>query len=162
MRKLAVFAGAFSLGTFLAQYLLWPERLLPGALVFLGLGWASFLLPWELRRRSVVACAALALALGWNWLYLRQVQRPMEALAVTEDTAVMTLCGYAEETDYGARVFVKLDGYSFGKAVFYGDSSLLELEPGQTAAGAVRFQSAAKIRDTDVTSFTSRGVFLLA
>ncbi len=162
MRKLAVFAGAFSLGTFLAQYLLWPERLLPGALVFLGLGWASFLLPWELRRRSVVACAALALALGWNWLYLRQVQRPMEALAVTEDTAVMTLCGYAEETDYGARVFVKLDGYSFGKAVFYGDSSLLELEPGQTAAGAVRFQSAAKIRDTDVTSFTSKGVFLLA
>ena len=96
MRKLAVFAGAFSLGTFLAQYLLGPERLLPGALVFLGLGWTSFLLPWELRRRSVVACAALALALGWNWLYLRQVQRPMEALAGTEDTAVMTLCGYAE------------------------------------------------------------------
>ena len=31
MRKLAVFAGAFSLGTFLTQYLLWPERLLPGA-----------------------------------------------------------------------------------------------------------------------------------
>ena len=62
MRRLAVFAGAFSAGIFLAQYLLRPEWLLPGALVCLGLGWASFLLPWEIRRRSVAACAALALA----------------------------------------------------------------------------------------------------
>ncbi|MCI9648099.1 DNA internalization-related competence protein ComEC/Rec2 [Oscillibacter sp.] len=162
MRRLAVFAGAFSAGIFLAQYLLRPEWLLPGALVCLGLGWASFLLPWEIRRRSVAACAALALALGWNWLYIRQVQRPLEALAGTEGPAVMTLCGYGEETDYGARAVVKLEGYSFGKAVFYGDASLLELEPGQTLSGTVRFQSAAKIRDTDVTSFTSKGVFLLA
>ena len=162
MRRLAVFAGAFSAGIFLAQYLLLPEWLLPGALVCLGLGWASFLLPWEIRRRSVAACAALALALGWNWLYIRQVQRPLEALAGTEGPAVMTLCGYGEETDYGARAVVKLEGYSFGKAVFYGDASLLELEPGQTLSGTVRFQSAAKIRDTDVTSFTSKGVFLLA
>ena len=138
MRRLAVFAGAFSAGIFLAQYLLLPEWLLPGALVCLGLGWASFLLPWEIRRRSVAACAALALALGWNWLYIRQVQRPLEALAGTEGPAVMTLCGYGEETDYGARAVVKLEGYSFGKAVFYGDASLLELEPGQTLSGTVR------------------------
>lgn len=161
MRRLAVFAGAFSLGVFLAQYLLRPEWLLPAALVLLALGRASFLLPWELRRRSVTACAALALALGWNWLYLRQVQRPMEALAGTEGTAVMTLLDYAGETDYGARASVKLEGFPLGKAVYYGDVSLLELEPGQTVTGAVRFQSAARVRDTDVTSFTSKGVFLL-
>nr|WP_326125535.1 DNA internalization-related competence protein ComEC/Rec2 [uncultured Oscillibacter sp.] len=161
MRRLAVFAGAFSLGVFLAQYLLRPEWLLPAALGALALGWASFLLPWELRRRSAAACAALALALGWNWLYLRQVQRPMEALAGTEGTAVMTLLDYAEETDYGARTSVKLEGFPLGKAVYYGDVSLLELEPGQTVTGAVRFQSAARVRDTDVTSFTSKGAFLL-
>ena len=83
MRKLAVYAGAFSLGIFLAQYLLPPDWLLPGALVCLGLGWAAFLLPWEVRRRCVAACAALALALGWNWLYVLAVQAPMEALAET-------------------------------------------------------------------------------
>lgn len=162
MRKLAVFAGAFSLGIFLAQYLLRPEWQLTAALAFLALGWASFLLPWELRRRSVAACAALALALGWNWLYIRQVQRPLEALAGTEGVAIMTLLDYADSTDYGARVTVRLEGFPHGKALLYGDESLLELEPGQTVSGAVRFQSAAKIRDTDVTSFTSKGVFLLA
>lgn len=162
MRKLAVFAGAFSLGAFLAQYLLRPEWVLPAALVFLGLGWASFLLPWEVRRRSAAAFAALALALGWSWLYVRQVQRPLESLAGTEGAAVMTLWDYAEKTDYGARASVKLEGFPLGKAVFYGDASLLELEPGQAVAGAARFQSAAKIRDTDITAFTSKGIFLLA
>lgn len=161
MRKLAIFSGAFSGGIFLAQYLLPEGWLLPGVLVFLVLGWTSFLLPWEVRRRSVVACAALALALGWNWLYLRQVQKPLEALAGTEGTAVMTLCGYPEAADYGARATVKLNDFSHGKAVFYGDLSLLELEPGQTVVSEVRFQSAARVRDTDVTSFTSKGVFLL-
>lgn len=162
MRKLALFAGAFALGIFLAQYLLRPEWQLFAALAALGLGWASFLLPWELRRRSVVVCAALALALGWNWLYIRQVQKPLEALAGTEGAAVMTLLDYADSTDYGARVQVKLAGFPHGKVMLYGDVSLLEVEPGQTVSGAVRFQSAARIRDTDVTSFTSKGVFLLA
>lgn len=162
MRRLAVFAGAFSLGIFLAQYLLRPEWQLIAALAFLALGWASFALPWDLHRRSVVVCAALALALGWNWLYIRQVQRPMEALAGTEGTAVMTLLDYAEETDYGARAAVKLAGFPHGKVMLYGGAPLLELEPGETVSGAVRFRSAARVRDTDVTSFTSKGVFLLA
>ena len=39
---------------------------------------------------------------------------------------------------------------------------MLELEPGQTVSAVARFQSAGRIRDTDVTSFTSKGVFLLA
>ena len=49
-----------------------------------------------------------------------------------------------------------------GKAVYYGDEALLELRPGQRLSGDVHFQSAARIREDDVTSFTSRGVFLLA
>lgn len=162
MRRLAVFTGAFSLGIFLAQYLLRPEWLLPGALLCLCLGGAAFWLPWEVRRRGVVIGAALALALGWDWLYLRQAVGPAEALAGTEGPAEMTLCGYARETDYGARVTVRLEGLPVGKAVFYGDDSLLELEPGQTVTAGVRFRSAGRIRDTDVTTFTSKGVFLLA
>ena len=162
MRKLAAFTGAFSLGIFLAQYLLRPEWLLPGALLCLCLGGAAFWLPWETRRRCVVIGAALALALGWDWLYLRQVSGPADALVGTEGPAEMTLCGYARKTDYGASVTVELEGLPVGKAVFYGDDSLLELEPGQTVTAGVRFQSAGRIRDTDVTTFTSKGVFLLA
>lgn len=162
MRKLAIFSASFSLGIFLAQYLLPDGCLLVLAAVCLGLGWASLLLPWELRRRGVVIFAALALGFGWNWLYARQVRRPMEALAGTEGRAVMTLCGYPERTDYGARAVVRIEGFPVGKAMLYGDISLLEAGPGQTVAAAARFESAGKIRDTDITGFTSKGIFLLA
>lgn len=162
MRRLALFAAGFSLGAFLAQYLLPAGWLLPGALLCLGGGWACFLLPWEIRRRGVVLCAALALGLGWSWLYAQQVQGPMEALAGTEGTAVMTLCDYPEAARYGARAPVELEGVSGGRAMFYGDYALLDLAPGQTVSTRARFESAARIRDTDVTSFTSKGIFLLA
>ena len=54
MRRLAVFAGGFSLGVFLAQYLLgdgWP---LLGGGIALALGLASTGLPGMWRRRAVV------------------------------------------------------------------------------------------------------------
>lgn len=162
MRRLAVFAGSFSLGVFLAQYLLPHHWLLPAAVVCLSGGWLCFALPWPARRRGVVICAALALGLGWNWLYVRQVQRPMEALAGARRAETFVLCDYAEATDYGARATVKLDSFSHGKAVLYGDTALLALTPGQSVFVSARFESASRIRDTDITSFTSKGVFLLA
>lgn len=162
MRKLAIFAGSFSLGIFLAQYLLPTDWLLPAAVLCLGLGCGALLLPWEWRRRGVVIGAALALALGYDWLYTRQVQRPMEALVDQERPMTMALCDYAVPTSYGAKATVKLAGLPFGKAVYYGGEELLDLRPGQTVTDLVRFQSASKIRDDDVTTFTSKGVFLLA
>ena len=81
MRKLAVFALAFAAGIFLAQYALPGDWLLPAAFVCLGGACLSLLLPWRLRRRVLPAGVALALALGYNWLYIRQVQQPLEALA---------------------------------------------------------------------------------
>lgn len=162
MRRLSIFAGAFSAGIFLAQYLLPSGWLLPGAFVCLSLGFGALLLPWEQRRRGVVIGAALALALGYDWLYVRQVQGPMEALAGTDREVTMTLCGYAIPTSYGAKATVKLDCLPNGRAVYYGGEELLDLRPGQTVADLVSFQSAARIQDDDVTSFTSKGVFLLA
>lgn len=161
MRKLAWFAGAFSLGIFLSQYLLPGGWLLPGALVCLGLGCLSLLLPYEWRRRGVVAGAALALALGYNWLYVHQVQQPMEALADTDARVTMTFCDYAVSTDYGAKVTVRIGGLP-GKVVYYGDETLLVCSPGQTVTDDVHFMSASCIRDDDVTAFTSKGIFLLA
>ena len=81
MRRLAAFAGGFSLGVFLAQYLLRGGWILAGAGLALALGFLSKLLPWEWRRRGVILCAALALGLGWSWLYARQVQRPAQEMA---------------------------------------------------------------------------------
>ena len=165
MRRLAVFAGGFSLGVLLYMY---PLRFLPwegvplaGAGIALALGFLALALPWKWRRRGVVLCSALALGLGWSWLYARQVQRPAEALAGETETATATLCGYAAESGFGARVTVRLEGVS-GKAVLYGGEELLELEPGQTVAGEMRFGNAARIRDEDISTFTSKGVFLLA
>jgi len=161
MRRLAVFAGGFSLGVFLAQYLLRGGWTLAGALAGLGLGLLSLALPWKWRRRGVAFCAALALGLGWSWLCARQVQRPAQALAGRTEAVTATLCGYASESDFGARVTVRLEGVP-GKAVLYGGRELLELEPGQTAACQASLKDAARVRDEDITTFTSKGVFLLA
>lgn len=161
MRRLAVFAGGCSLGVFLAQYLLRDGWILLGAGLALGLGFLSVLLPWEWRRRGVILCAALSLGLGWSWLYARQVQRPAQALAGQRSDFSATLCGYASETDFGARAEVRLEGVP-GKVVLYAGRELLELVPGQTVSGQARFSDAARIRDEDITAFTSKGVFLLA
>lgn len=161
MRRLAVFAGGFSLGVFLAQYLLRDGWILAGAGLALVLGFLSTRLPREWRRRGVILCAALALGLGWSWLYARQVQRPAQALAGREEGFAATLCGYASETDFGARAEIRLEGVP-GRAALYAGRELLDLVPGQTVSGRARFRDAARIRDEDVTTFTSKGVFLLA
>lgn len=161
MRKLAIFGAAFSVGVALAQYLLRTEWILPAALGCLLCGLAALCLPAAAAKRGALIGVGLSLALGYHCLYARQVQAPMEALSGTEGNAVMTLQDYATATDYGAKVTVKVKGLP-AKAVYYGSELLLELEPGQCVAADVRYQSAARIRDDDVTTFTSRGVFLLA
>lgn len=160
MRTLATFASSFAAGIFLAQSLLPPSWLPLCAAVCFVLACGG-LLSGRHGRRVVLVGVGLCLALGYDWLYIRQVQRPAEALADTCQTAEMTLCDYALPTDYGARVTVRLAGLP-GKAVYYGDETLLDLAPGQTVETTVYFQSAGRIQDTDVTTFTSKGVFLLA
>lgn len=162
MRRLALFTGGFALGVFLAQYLLAWDVLLFCALLALILAAAGRVL---LRRdpgtRAVLCALGLALGLGWNWLYVRQVQLPMEALAGAEVRTAMTVLDYPEPAAYGVRITAAPEGLP-GKVVLYGDSALADLRPGQTLRGLVRFSSAARIREDDLRSFTSRGVFLLA
>ena len=161
MRVLATFTGSFALGIFLAQYLVPAEWLLPfGAAAFV-LAFGRLFLRNDWGRRVLLVGVGLALAFGYNWLYIRQVQRPMEALAGTDREVMMTLCDYAVPANCGAKATVRLEGLP-GKVVYYGTADLLELEPGQTVTDLVHLQSAARIRDDDVTGFTSKGVFLLA
>lgn len=162
MRILATFAFSFAAGIFLFCYLLPLQSLLPTASVFLFLGWISLLIPKQrLKKRMVLLCAGLVFGLGWGWFYARQVQAPMEELAGTEQPLQMYTCDYAVPTDYGARVTVKLNSFICGKAVYYGDESLLALKPGQSIQDFVQIKSASRIHDEDVTTFTSKGVFLL-
>ena len=85
VRRLAWYAGGFSGGVYLAQYLLTGPWLLWAGLMSLALGALTLFLPLDgsagvVRRRSVILCAALAAGLGWSWLYVRQAQRPAEEL----------------------------------------------------------------------------------
>ena len=162
MRRLAWFAGAFSLGIFLAQYLLAAAWLLPGAWAFLALAVVLRLtVAGNGGRRLLLGGVGIALALGWNWLWLRQVQAPMALLADREAQLTMTLQDYAVPTAYGAKVTVRAEGLP-GKLVYYGGEDLLEHRPGETVTDIVALRSAQRIRDDDVTVFTSKGVFLLA
>ena len=162
MRKLATFAAAFALGIFGAQYVLPSSMQLPLSGIFAALWMLAWLIPNEKRLRLLLVCAGLALALGYHQLYTRLVQEPMAALAGSEQTVTMTLCDYPRETTWGAKATVQIEGFSRGKAVYYGDWDLLTLTPGQTVTDRVSFQNAARIRDDDITSFTSKGIFLLA
>ena len=165
MRRLALLGGGFSLGIFLAQYLLPPALWLPGAGLCLTLtALAAFLLrKTDLpRRRALLLGCALAAGLGYNALYTQLVLSPAELLADTEREAVtMTLCECPEATSYGAQVTVRLDGLTPGKAVYYGSEALLGLEPGNTVTCDVSFGSARTVRGEEIRSFTSKGVFLL-
>jgi competence protein ComEC len=163
MRKLADAAFAFCAGVFLAQYLLTPGRpaLLAAACAALA-GLAGLFLWGRARLRVFLLAGGAALGLAYSALWAAAVQAPAQALAGTErPDAVLTLCGYPAATDYGAKVPVRLEGLT-ARAMYYGDESLLELTPGCTVTDSVYFTSAAKIRDSDVTVFTSRGIFLLA
>lgn len=161
MRRLAIFAGSFSLGIFLAQYLLPQSWLLPCGVLAFGAACGRWFLRDDRGRRLLLAGVGLALGLGWNWLFLRQVQGPMEALAGRDLTAVMTVLEYPETTKTGLRVTIRMEGLS-GKAALYGDESLEPLQPGQTVQGVVRLRSAARIREDEIRNFTAQGVFLLA
>ncbi|BAK99646.1 hypothetical protein OBV_24480 [Oscillibacter valericigenes Sjm18-20] len=165
MRKLATWALAFAAGVFLAQYLLPDGWLLPAAAAALGLGVSALLLREPARYRAVLICTALSVALGYDWAFALFVQFPAEALAESNLTGVtMVLQDYPTATDYGAKVTVRPEIADLRgvRAVYYGDAALLELTPGCTVTDDVHLKSAAKIQDDEVTTFTSRGVFLLA
>ena len=162
MRRLANFCFAFAGGVFVAQYGLLPHWLLPYAAVgcaVMGALWAwSF--HGDNRRRAAIIGIALALALCWNWAYIRLVQSPFEAMVGTQQVLTMEVADYPSAADYGSRIEVRIPGM-YGKAVYYGDAALLGLEPGMRLTANVYVNSAATIHDTEVTTHTSRGVFAL-
>ena len=163
MRTLATFCFAFAAGIFAAQYALPFAWLLPLAAVF-GVLFAVCLLVLrgKARRRFALITAALALSLVYNAAYVTLVQKPNQALAGNMETLTLEICDYAVPTDYGAKVEVKiLDRGLHGNAFYYDKENLLTVKPGQRLTVSVYCNDAATVRETDITTFTSKGDFLL-
>ena len=163
MRTLATFCFAFAAGIFAAQYALPFARLLPLAALFGALFAVCLLvLRGKARRRFALITAALALSLVYNAAYVSLVQKPNQALAGSMETLELEVCDYAVPTDYGAKVEVKiLDRGLRGNAVYYGKENLLTVRTGQRLTVSVYCNDAATVRETDITTFTSKGDFLL-
>ena len=164
MRILATFCFAFAAGIFAAQYVLPSAWLMPLAALF-GVLFALCLLILrgsKARRRFALITAALALSLVYNTAYVSLVQKPHQALAGSMETLTLEVCDYAVPTDYGAKVEVRiLDRGLYGNAVYYGKENLLTVRPGQQLSVNVYCNDAATVRETDITTFTAKGDFLL-
>ena len=163
MRILATVALSFAAGIFLVSFLTHSWWMLYFAVV-LALAGGIFLL---LRRgkklflRLALMAFSLAFSVAFFTVYAQLVQQPVLDNCEQELPFSATVCDYPAESQYGAKVTVKLDGYRHAKAVYYGDETVLNLVPGNTISGIAKWNDAANIRETELTVFTSRGVYAL-
>ena len=160
MRTLATVAFSFAAAVLTAALL--PQRgwYLPAAGVLVLL-FAAFLLlrkRWRQGKRAALMAASAAAALVWFFGYQQLVQQPVLDRCGSELPFTGVACSYPTESDYGARVTLRIDGSPFRKAVLYGDETLLTLQPGNTVSGIAQWNDAAQIRETRLTTFTSRGI----
>lgn len=162
MRRLATFCFAFAAGVFAAEYLLprWLWLCAAAGCAVLGALWAlSF--RGSRRRRAALVGAGLAAALCWDWCYVQAVRLPWERMAGSVTGVVMEAADYPSATEYGCRVEVRLPESGLrGRAVYYGDAGLLDLEPGERLTAPV-YWNAVRRGDTALTTFPSRGQYAL-
>ncbi len=170
MRTLATFCAAFAAGAALWQYVL-PSAL--WTLVLAGAcGAAALFLAcsgWRRRygqraERAILCALGLSLALGYSTLYARLTKTPNDALIGMQSSVQAELLGYAEETSRGAKVTVKILNRGLpGRAIYYGDAELLDLEPGERVTAEVLYNSATDPtgKGLHLRNFTAKGVYLL-
>ncbi len=158
-RPLLTFALPFGLGVFAGQYFLPHERQLLAAAAILLPGIAATWAVRAKRAHTLVITLGITLGILWMWCYCTWFLVPKEQLCGTEMTATLELADYPEQREYGARCLVRVEGIS-GRAMYYGDESLLALAPGDTLRGDVRFYSAVQVGGRESTYYTSRGIFL--
>ena len=169
MRVLAIFCAAFAFGTALAQYLLsarWALILCgvfaSAALIMGFCGCAVKCGAWA--KRAFLCALGLCFALGYNTLYAHFIKAPNDALLGTQDTVEVELLGYAEETSHGAKVTVKILNRGLpGRAIYYGDADLMDLEPGAHVTAEALFNSATDPtgKGLHLRNFTAKGVYIL-
>lgn len=169
MRVLLTFCAAFALGICCAQYFLPDTWALIFAAVFalaaLVMGLCGFRSKrGEWGKRAFLCALGLAMALFYNTAYTQLIKAPNDALLGTQERVTVELLGYAEQTNYGAKVTARIvDRDLPGKVIYYGDSSLLALEPGQRVTAEALFNSATDPtgKGLSLRNFTAKGVYLL-
>lgn len=162
MRTLATIAFSFAFGIFLAVYLPWDGWQLWTAIAFLLLDVIALAVLRKdklLRKRVVVVLCAFSLSLAYFVGYRQLIVQPMTQQCGEEAPYSGVVTDYPVATNTGAKVTVRLA--PFVKAVYYGDEELLPLEPGQRISGTARWLDAGHIHDSNVTTFTSKGVYVL-
>lgn len=169
MRVLAIFCAAFAAGVALSQYLP-PTR---WALILCGVFLASAFIMGlcgcankrgDWAKRVFLCALGLAFAFGYNTLYAHFIKAPNDALLGTQDTVEAELLGYAEETNHGAKVTVKILNRGLpGRAIYYGDAELMDLEPGAHVTAEALFNSATDPtgKGLHLRNFTAKGVYIL-
>lgn len=165
MRVLAYFCAAFTAGCALSEYVLPVEWRLVAACLFLLLAAVEAYRKKGRADKHAMLCAiGAATAVFYAAAYDQLICAPNEALIGTTERTVMELCDYASETTYGAKATVRILGRGLhGRAVYYGDASLLALEPGAHVTDEVYYNSAVDPGNTGVTlrSFHAKGAYLL-
>lgn len=163
MRWMAIFCFAVSGAVFALQYG-------PGWTVLFLMVLAAAVAVGALFQRKARRLAALVLAMGiafgscYTALYTVLFVQPAERLAGTEETVTLTLCAYPVAHTYGAKVMAEMDvgGICPVKVQFYGDGTLLDCKPGDRVTTEVSLRSASLIHDEKITTFTAKGMHLLA
>ncbi|MBU5627313.1 DNA internalization-related competence protein ComEC/Rec2 [Oscillibacter sp. MSJ-2] len=161
MRKLAAFGFSFAVGVFAVQYLLPGRYVMAAGLGALALGISASFLRGFRRTRVMLILIGVGIGLVYSWGYAKVIQEPYLRQAETlRRNLTMEVCSWPERSTFGAKVTVRIG--PFGKAVYYGDEKLLSLSPGDAVTGDVYLTDASSIRGNELTTFTSRGVWLLA
>ena len=162
MRVLATIAFSFAFGIFASVLLPWSGWQLYAAAVCALIGLtACFFHRKKAGKRMALMAFSVCAALLYHGIYQSVFVTP--ALRNCGETAEFsaTVIDWAETTDYGAKVTVKLDGKPSVKAVYYGDFDLLDTEPGNHISGTARWQDATNIKGTEITYFSARDTYIL-
>ncbi len=155
MRKLATAAFSFTAGIFLSQYLLShiSFQLLAAAAVGVCGVAAIFL---KKVRVALILCA-LGVGFLYHAAFSHFVLSPLEAVDDDIKTVALEVTDYPEETAYGAKVTVRVQGEGIlgPKGVYFGTKEMLALCPGNIVLTQAEFAF------SDDSSYAAKGVFLL-
>lgn len=135
----------------------WP---LPVGILCLALWLGLLLTKRQWRVRPAVLGAALALL--WLTAYGAIFHAPAQAMENRTVRLEAVVVEWPEETDYGCRITVRAgeaDGRK-GKAIFYGESTLLDLRPGDRLSCVARCTPADRMAGEESLYYPSKGVLL--
>jgi competence protein ComEC len=167
MRRLATAAFSFSGAVLLAQSLPFGPWVYWCAFSAVAAALFGFLFKATIRLRVFLILPAVAAGLLWTAGYRQLSLVPAAAFDGTTADAVAVVTNSPEQTDYGAKLVVKLHTDTRPvKALLYvyGDAAdtIQDARPGNTIRFTARFRLADEIYGEKTTSYFDDGVFLIA